>query len=247
MPYLNSGSRRRKCILSVLVLISVCFAALLVFGKEAPEGNGAAPEIQKAEGKLHGLTIAVDAGHGGYDGGARAKVSGIWEKEINLSVALLLKSSLEDMGAEVVMTRDSDEDLATVSGSGKKRSDLSSRLKIADEAGAAMFLSIHMNEYRSAKESGPQVFFRAGSESSMLLAQLLQEALVNNLEPERVRVAMAGDYYVLGLGIPSVLIECGFISNPREEALLISPEYQRRLAAAVADGVAEFAKKQALS
>lgn len=236
-------SRKRLCILFVLLIIAACFSSLLLFGeRNAAMDNEPDIADKKPEGKLSGLRIAVDAGHGGYDGGARARISGIWEKELNLAVALLLKDELEDMGAEVVMTRDADEDLAEVSGSGKKRSDLSARLKIAEEFGADMLLSIHMNEYRSSRESGPQVFFKAGSDGSMLLAQKLQESLVSQLEPKRVRVAMAGDYYILGLRIPSVLIECGFISNPEEEEKLISKEYQQRLAAAIAHGTAEFIK-----
>lgn len=101
-------------------------------------------------------------------------------------------------------------------------------------------MSVHMNEYRSRRESGPQVFYRAGQEKSRLLAGCLQAALISGLNPKKERAAMAGDYFMLSLDIPSVLVECGFISNAEEEKLLLSSAYQLRVAQAVRDGIAEY-------
>lgn len=194
-------------------------------------------------GPLAGLTVLVDAGHGGYDGGARCRDSGVWEKEVNLAVAREVEKALVRRDARVVMTRTADVDLCTEDRPAtltKKRQDMLSRIALAKENNVDMVLSIHMNEYRVRAESGPQVFYRAGSDGGRLLAGCLQEALITHLQPQKQRVAMAGDYFILQLDVPSVLVECGFISNPAEEKLLLDSAYQVRLAEAIAAGVEEF-------
>ena len=195
----------------------------------------ARPAGQAEEGALSGRVILVDAGHGGTDGGARAKDSGTWEKEINLQVAKALKAQLEAGGARVIMTREQDMQY-----SGNKRADLTARLDLARNGGADLVISIHMNEYRSRRESGPQVFYRAGQEQSRLLAGAVQAALIRELRPARERSALAGDYFILSLDLPSVLVECGFLSNPDEEALLLTNAYQEQIARAIRDGIAEY-------
>ena len=198
-------------------------------------------------GPLAGLTILVDPGHGGYDGGARCRDSGTWEKYLNLSVALQVEQALTRRGATVVMTRREDVDLTSEprpAGLTMKRQDMQARVDLAVHSAADMVISIHMNEYRNRAESGPQVFYRAGSEGGRLLAGCIQAALITALQPEKERVAMAGDYFILQLDVPSVLVECGFISNAREEKLLLDSGYQARLAEAIADGVTEFVQLQ---
>jgi N-acetylmuramoyl-L-alanine amidase len=103
-----------------------------------------------------------------------------------------------------------------------------------------VFLSIHLNEYRSRAESGPQVFYQQGGEAGRLLAGALQASLVAGLKPGKIRSAMAGDYFVLRSPIPSALVECGFLSNAAEEKLLLDPAYHTRIAAALAEGLAEY-------
>ena len=202
-----------------------------------------APPAPTASGPLAGLTILVDPGHGGYDGGARCRDSGVWEKELNLAVSVLVRDSLVHRGARVVMTRDADIDLCTPDRPAtltKKRQDMQNRIAIAQENSIDLLLSIHMNEYRARSESGPQVFYRAGCEGGRLLAGCIQEALIRHLQPKKQRAAMAGDYFILQLEAPSALVECGFISNPTEEKLLRSADYQARLAEAIAEGVTEY-------
>ncbi len=177
---------------------------------------------------LKDMVILVDPGHGGYDGGARAQDSGVWEKEINLAVALQVEKALTARGASVTLTRREDIalcDETTASGS-KKRED--------------MVLSIHMNEYRDRSQSGPQVFYRQESDESRLLAGCMQAALISALAPPKERAALAGDYFILRLPVPSVLIECGFISNSAEEKLLLDSAYQARLGEAIAQGVMDY-------
>ena len=202
------------------------------------------PAIPAApEGPLSGLTILVDPGHGGYDGGARARDSGVWEKQLNLAVALRLEEALTRLGARVVLTRTEDTDLTSEprpAGVTMKRQDMQARIDIATANQADMVLSIHMNEYRSRTESGPQVFYREGSDGGRLLAGCIQAALIANMTPQKERAALPGDYFILQLDVPSVLVECGFISNAREEKLLLDADYQARLAQAIAQGVVEF-------
>ena len=189
-------------------------------------------------GALAGCVIALDAGHGGYDGGARGQDSGALEKDVNLAVALCLRQELQAAGAQVILTRDTDTALAE-EGAQRKRRDLQYRVDAAREA--RLFLSIHMNEYRTRTESGPQVFYRAGQEDSRLLAGALQAQLIAGLHPARERSAHTGEYYLLEhLDIPAVLVECGFLSNEAEEAKLRSADHQKKLCCCIAATVTEF-------
>lgn len=220
----------------VLLLGGAAFflLALAVMPRPAQPAVPARP-VEGQAGPLTGKTILVDAGHGGDDGGARCQDSKKWEKELNLLAAKAVRDALENDGAAVIMTREEDMQYSK-----NKREDLSARLALAQENDADMVLSIHMNEYRSRRESGPQVFYRAGQEQSRLLAGALQSALIDGLSPQKERVAMAGDYFILSLDIPSVLVECGFISNPEEEKLLLDADYRQRLAQAIRAGVEEY-------
>lgn len=207
--------------------------------------NPAPVSADTPPGVLSGWTILVDPGHGGYDGGARCRDSGVWEKELNLAVALEVEKSLTQRGAKVIMTRRTDEDLTSEDRPAaltKKRQDLQRRVEMAVGGNADMVLSIHMNEYRSRSESGPQVFYREGCETGRLLAGCVQDALIAGVSPKKERAAMAGDYFVLQLEVPSVLVECGFVSNAAEEKLLLDEEYQAKLAEAIAEGAAEYAR-----
>lgn len=226
--------------LRVCTLILLC---ALAFGMHTAQET-AAPAPSEAL-SLSGLTVALDPGHGGYDGGARARDSGVWEKALNLSVALQLEDALVRRGATVLMTRREDADLTSEprpAGLTMKRQDMQARVDKAVQGGADMVISVHMNEYRSRSESGPQVFYRAGSEGGRLLAGCIQASLIAALSPARERAALPGDYFILQLDVPSVLVECGFISNAQEEKMLLDPAYQARLAEAVADGVVEFVR-----
>ena len=201
---------------------------------------------ESAAGVLEGWTIAVDAGHGGYDGGAVGRKSGVPEKGINLDVAQRLEKMLRAMGASVVMTRTDDYALCDADPPiRKKLQDMQRRAALIEAGGAQMVLSIHMNEYAKSSQSGPQVFYREGCDAGRLLAGVMQEALIDGLSPARERSAMSGDFYILMLGVPSVLIECGFLSNPQEEALLLTKAYRQRIAESIAQGVLSWASLDA--
>lgn len=227
--------KKLKSRLWALCAAGIGMLALAAAPQPARRAQPARPVQQTGAGRLSGRAILVDAGHGGTDGGARARSSGVWEKEINLQTALAVGRALEKEGARVILTRDTDMEYHR-----NKRRDLTARLEKAKREGADILLSIHMNEYRSRKESGPQVFFRAGREESRLLAGCVQEAMIRVLRPAKERRAMAGDYYILSLDIPSVLVECGFLSHPEEEKLLLTEAYREKIAQAVTEGVREF-------
>ena len=226
--------------LRVSALIVLSFVALGL-GMGQPEARPV------SAGALSGLTVCLDPGHGGYDGGARARDSGRWEKELTLRIARETQTVLEEQGAKVLLTRSGDVCLSD-EGSGKtrKRADLQKRVELARDAGADVFLSIHLNEYRDRGESGPQVYYQRGADAGRLLAGVLQQALVDGLRPARVRAANPGDYYVLRhAAMPAVLVECGFLSNPEEEKQLLDTAYHRRIAQAVAAGLSGWMELRA--
>ena len=159
-----------------------------------------------------------------------------------IDLQVIRAQELTARGARAILTRTQDVCLSEEgSGKARKRADLQKRLDMAQEADADVFLSIHLNEYRDRAESGPQVFYQKGADAGRLLAGCIQESLVAQLQPARVRKANAGDYYVLrNSALPSALVECGFLSNAEEEKKLLSKAYQQQIAAAIADGVETY-------
>lgn len=237
---INMGkTRARKWGLIVSSLLIMGITAVHIFVKTSVQPSPEAlPNAQPAP--LAGLVVCLDPGHGGYDGGARGAQSHEPEAALNLDVAQRLKALLQLEGAKVILTRDTDVALADP-GANRKRRDLQARVDAA--ANADLFLSIHMNEYRTAAESGPQVFYRANATASRLLAGFLQDALNAQLSPARLREAHAAEFYVLErLSIPAVLVECGFLSHPGEEALLLTPAYRQRVAEALLAGIQEYTR-----
>ena len=245
MAWLPGKKGERKLTVAVMVVVVLgMLTAVAAFRRESVQPPPVEAESPGAVLPLGGWRILVDAGHGGYDGGARAHDSGVWEKEINLAVAKQVEKALTTRGAEVFMTRTADQDLCTPDRPAHKtmkRQDMENRVAMAEEARVDIVLSIHMNQYRDRSQSGPQVFYRQGCDSGRLLAGAMQEALVDHLEPKKHRAALAGDYFILRLEVPSVLIECGFISNAAEEKLLLSGAYQERLGEAIAEGMESYA------
>ena len=209
--------------------------AVQTFHAQTRQSEAARPQER---GALAGCVIALDAGHGGYDGGAVGRVSGTPEKGLNLDVARRLATILEAQGAQIVMTRTDDYALCDEHPPiRKKLQDMQRRAAIIEQSGAQMVLSIHMNEYAGRSQSGPQVFYREGCPAGRLLAGAIQEAMNETLAPKKKRSALGGDYYILTLGRPSVLVECGFLSNAGEEALLLTADYRQRVAQAIARGI----------
>ncbi len=232
----------------LLAASALCTSALfLCAGGNAVStfmASGGAPvqETAAPSGLLTGVTIALDPGHGGYDGGAVGRVSGTPEKILNLDVAIRAQRLLREQGAQVLLTRTDDYALCDENPPiRKKLQDMQRRAEIIERNGCDLVLSIHMNEYAGRGESGPQVFYRENCPAGRLLAGAMQEAMIQVLAPKTKREALGGDYYILTLGVPSVLIECGFLSNREEEALLLTPEYREKVAASIVQGVLSWA------
>lgn len=181
------------------------------------------------------FTVVLDAGHGGEDGGA-SSASGIIEKNLNLSIAVKIKEILEANGVTVVMTRTEDRllyDRNTDFQGRKKALDLLARRKIAEETKNAIFVSIHMNAYPVEKYHGLQVWYSPNNRHSEELASSIREIAQHTLQPENdraIKSATSSIYLLHHLQIPSVLIECGFLSNPSEAERLNDPSYQQQLA-----------------
>ncbi len=187
------------------------------------------------------MTIVIDAGHGGIDGGVVGRKTGTKESDINLSVSRLLQAEFEEAGFLVVQTRPTEAGLYGSATAGYKRRDMQKRAEIILENSPAAVISVHQNFFPVSSRRGAQVFFRETNELSHTLACSIQTAL--NEMPECVErsEALKGDYYVLNCNdYPSVIVECGFLSNAADEALLVTKEYQKRLAEVICQGTIAF-------
>jgi len=180
--------------------------------------------------------VVVDAGHGGWDPGM-VSPAGTEEAPINLLIAEQLQRYLELGGATVLMTRAGDDALADT-----KRGDLNARKGIADGASADVLVSIHQNSYPAANVRGAQAFYYGESEEGKRLAEAIQAQIGSYLDPGNHRAAKAdtGYYLLKETAVPSVIVECGFLSNTEEGALLSREEYQERVAWAVYVGVVRY-------
>lgn len=187
--------------------------------------------------------IIIDAGHGGIDGGAIGK-SGTIEKNINLDISKKLKGYIESGGDTCIMIREVDEGLYGEYGTirNKKNEDLRNRKDIIKQYRADIFVSIHLNSFPQSQYYGAQVFYPKDSEDSQILAKKVQEELVTILNRGNKRVEKQSDnYYLLKDNpVPSILIECGFLSNPEEERLLKDSEYQNKIAWAAYKGIIRY-------
>ena len=196
-----------------------------------------------------GLRIVIDAGHGGIDGGVVGKTTKVKESDVNLEIAYELQYVLEDMGFDVTMTRKTRAGLYDTTAKGFKRRDMEKRREIIESARPDFVLSIHQNFYPSSVYRGGQVFYAfENGESfenaeSKRLAELLQGRM-NALYAQdgaKGRKVMQGDFFILHCyDCPSVLLECGFLSNAADEGLLCSKIWRKKFAQSIAAGVVDF-------
>lgn len=187
----------------------------------------------------NGMTIVLDAGHGGIDGGVTGVNSKVKESEINLSIVRLLETQLAGAGFKVVLTRKSEGGLYSPTDKNKKKSDMKKRKEIIEAAEPVAVVSVHQNKFPLSSRKGGQVFFRNDSAQGKALAASIQEEF-NALSGGGLS-ALKGDYYILNCtDYPSVIAECGFLSNPEEDALLNTQEYQKKVAYALYKGIVAF-------
>lgn len=185
-----------------------------------------------------GNLVVIDSGHGGKDPG-KVGVNGVNEADVNLKIAQKLKKILEAKGVTVIMTREDEGSLA-----GSKSEDMQKRVSIINEKKPALAVSVHQNSYSSEEVHGAQVFYYTNSAEGEKAARIMQEALLD-VDGDNKRKEKANDtYYMLKrTDVPVIIVECGFLSNRAEADLLVTEEYQDRLAEAIAKGILEYMGK----
>ena len=226
--------KRIEVIMGVVLLVAAGFLA-----------KRGAIYVQQSKVGEEKTCIVIDAGHGGTDPG-KIGINGKKEKDINLQIAKELKKKLEKEGIEVVMTRESDAGLYNSSSRNKKVDDMKKRCKIIDEAKPVFTISIHQNSYPEEYVKGAQVFYYGQSQEGKELAEILQESMVQQLDKENHRTAKANEsYYLLKkTESPTVIVECGFLSNSEEAKLLADKDYQKKVAEAIHTGIKKYLKEE---
>lgn len=220
-----------------LATIGTVIAFLLVLTYVAVKVN--APLSQAVCGK----TIIIDPGHGGDDAGARGR-SGLLEKDVVLDIGLRLAGLFNRAAVYAILTRSADDGLiepGSHPAANWKRLDLESRVELASRHNADLYISIHANSFPEQVWSGAQTFYYSKSDEAKALAIAIQKELVSRLGPNLRKAKTGDDYFVLRKStIPAVLVEVGFLSNPREEALLAQADYRRQVAEAVFYGTVNY-------
>ena len=224
----------------VLVLIGCIFAAYA--------GSSAVTTMVETA-PIEGRTcIIVDAGHGGIDGGATS-CTGVLESQLNLEIALRLNDLLHFLGYDTRMIRTTDTSIYTEGNTiaSQKVSDLKERVRIVNETENAILVSIHQNTYPDGRYSGAQVFY-ADDENSRMLAQELQNAFKNTVNPGSNRKCKSsnGIYLMQHIDRTGILVECGFLSNAEEEAKLRSEDYQKQLVCVIGTSLSSWLGTQIL-
>ena len=235
--------KRSIFFVSCFLVISVLLAAVATVSARIfiSEAESAAA----GEGEKPLPVIIIDAGHGGRDGGAAAD-DGTLEKDLNLAVAKELCDLFEGAGYDTVMTRTEDVALGDENSSHKKLGDLKARVELAKQFKNAIFISVHMNKFPVPKYSGLCVYFAKKTEGSAALAEDVRMVVATHLQKENGRqIKEAGsEIYVLdNAPCTAILVECGFLSNPSELALLKTEEYRKKVAACVFTATANYMSK----
>lgn len=191
------------------------------------------------------ISIVIDPGHGGDDPG---KVSDIvYEKELNLKISLKLKEILTKSGFVVIMTREEDKALGESNKSPNnfnKKEDMRTRIEIIEKYKPDIFVSIHCNSYNSKKTKGAQTFYNKNVENSKILAECIQNSIIQNVDTNNRREIKEGDFYVTNNEIcPAVIVEVGFMSNEEELNNLLDEKYQTKIAKAISYGIINYFNK----
>jgi N-acetylmuramoyl-L-alanine amidase len=224
-----------------LFLAAFCFIVVLVSLQVAGQPFGFLAVTGSLTDRISGRLIVIDPGHGGHDPGAVA-ADGSLEKDIVLNIAKHLERYLNQAAVHTILTREGDLVKLAPGRSllSSKRQDLIQRVEMANKAKADLFISIHCNSFPQSIWAGAQTFYYPGQAESKRLAVAIQSELVRRLGPNR-RQANAGDYRVLkDTHMPAVVVEVGFLSNPREARLLADPSYQKKVAEAIYWGILRY-------
>ena len=221
----------------IALLMGVVLLALISF----PSGINKAVSVNAFNKPI----IILDAGHGGFDGGAVA-LDGTVEKDINLKICVTLAEFLRCNGYEVIMTRSDDnstDDIDSDKIATRKKSDLKNRLELMNSNPDAVFVSIHLNKFTTSTASGSQVFYSGVCKESELLGEEIQSAIVGLLQPNNTRVnkkATKSTYLLYNATVPAVLVECGFLSNAGDLQKLKDEAYQKKMAFSIFCGITDY-------
>jgi N-acetylmuramoyl-L-alanine amidase len=240
--FLHVKKNRIYIAITLLCFIAAACTVAIHFAAGKPANVPAAEESKQVEASatfnadaLSGKLVVIDAGHGGFDPGTSG-ADGSQEDELNLQVSQNLKADLESYGAQVIMTRSDENALADT-----KEGDMAERRRIITESSSDIVVSIHMNSFTDGSVSGPLVLFMEGSSRGEKLARSIQKSLVESLKPAQENNARSGDLYILRSGNqPCVIVECGYLSNEKEEQQLKSNDYQQKLSQAICGGIINY-------
>ena len=217
----------------------------IYFFKNSSEHLDSFPDTEQDTTLPSKPTIVIDPGHGGRDPG-KIGINNVLEKDLNLSISFKLQELLQNNGFKVVLTRDKDCDLAINSKKKYKSADLKERVNIITEANPALTISIHQNSFASNSNSstpcGSEVFYYSTSEDGKKLAYSIERSLYDNPRLNPCRGITSNDsYYIIKKSpTPTVIIECGFLSNYSEAELLSSDSYQQQLVHAIFLGICYY-------
>jgi len=225
---------------AAIYLLVICSFLMVSFG--ASKATTTVAQMVPMERQFQ---IVIDPGHGGVDGGATS-CTGILESQFNLEISLQLRDLFHLLGYKTIMVRTSDVSVYTSGDTiaAQKVSDLRQRVRLVNDTAGAVLVSIHQNTFGDSQYSGAQVFYGSGEESEAL-AKAIQKSFVESLNPGSKRNAKKGEgiYLLQHIACTGVLIECGFLSNPAEEANLRNPDYQKRVCTVIAAATAQFLTK----
>lgn len=222
------------------LVFSVFFSVIIAFFTLIFALNSASYEVNLDEI----FKVVIDAGHGGVDNGVLGKVTGVKESDLNLEYAFSLADKLNDLGVKPVLTRKTSAGLYGTATKNRKRKDMLKRKEIIESERPNLVISLHMNYYILEERRGAQAFFDEKNSKSKDIATIMQNNL-NELEcNEKKYSPLKGEYYVINCTTyPSVLIECGFLSNPFDEDLLLNKEFKDKLLDKIVSGVMEYRLK----
>lgn len=215
---------------ALYLITALIFTGLCFYGNEAVTTMAQAIPMER------NVVFVIDAGHGGEDGGA-VSCAGYKESEINLQIALRLNDLLHLLGFETAMIRTEDVSVHTCGSTiaQRKASDLKNRAAMVGQVPGAVLISIHQNFFPESQYSGAQMFYNANQKAKEM-AEILQNSFVSTINPGSNRKAkpVSGIYLLEHIAAPGVLVECGFLSNPAEEAKLRMADYQKKIACVIA-------------
>ncbi len=230
-------SKKRILIVLICLCVSICSTYII---KE----NITNKTVETVSLPVSNKVIVIDAGHGKPDEGAQSS-NGTTEAQTNLKIALKVQNLLEQSGCEVILTRSDDEaiyDLDSKTLKDKKISDIHNRVKIGNESQADIFVSIHLNKIPENQYYGWQTFYKKDNVEGKKLATCIQNNLNTSIQRENDRVPLTIDnvYIIKHVEIPTAIVECGFLSNPEEEKLLLDDNYQNKLAWGIYTGIIDY-------